>query len=89
MRIETLVKETLDLEGFRVGRVEGGTDEIVVRNLAWRAGRRSRGRYVYGKGTNPARPWLRIGLPSPGFRRTSPCPVASPLPTAPSLRHSP
>ena len=34
MRIETLVKETLDLEGFRVGRVEGGTDEIVVRIVA-------------------------------------------------------
>ena len=34
MRIETLVKETLDLEGFRVGGVEGGTDEIVVRIVA-------------------------------------------------------
>ena len=34
MRIETLVKETPDLEGFRVGRVEGGTDEIVVRIVA-------------------------------------------------------
>ena len=34
MRIETLVKETLDLQGFRVGRVDGGTDEIVVRIVA-------------------------------------------------------
>ena len=34
IRIETLVKETLDLEGFRVGGVEGGTDEIVVRIVA-------------------------------------------------------
>ena len=41
------------------------------------------------QGHESARPWLRIGLPTPVFRRTSPCPVASPLPTAPSLRHSP
>ena len=34
VRIETLVKETLDLEGFRVARVEGGTEEIVVRIVA-------------------------------------------------------
>lgn len=34
VRIETLVRETLDLEGFRVAGVEGGTDEIIVRIVA-------------------------------------------------------
>lgn len=31
MRIETLVKDTLELKGFRVAGVEGDTEEIVVR----------------------------------------------------------